>query len=141
VNINVTSLEGFNKRLRHSVGLRAAHRREAGDEAEFDRKVDRLVGPIAAAIVREPLDRMRQSLIAEALLDTFHHQIPDHFSGDAAGAGAPGHDFSVAGIECKGDSNDLPLQQAISKPSEVQRRFGLIVMILPSCARPGGLPV
>jgi hypothetical protein len=51
---------------------------------------------------------MRQSLIAESLLDTFHHQIPDHFSGDAAGAGAPGHDFSVAGIECEGDSNDLP---------------------------------
>jgi hypothetical protein len=34
-----------------------------------------------------------------------------------------------------------PFQQGISKQSEVQRRFDRIVMICPSCARPGGLPV
>jgi hypothetical protein len=82
--------EGFNERLCHAVGLRAADWREARNEAHADREVDRFMGSIAAAVVREPLDGMRQSPITKASFDAFHHQIPDHLPGNAAGAGAHG---------------------------------------------------
>src|ERR1700684_3899022 len=95
VNIHVVSLEGFDKRFGHAVGLRASNRREAGNEAEGDRKIDGVMRPIATAVVREPLHRMRQSAIAEASLDTLHHQIADHLPADTPGAGAPGYDLSI----------------------------------------------
>src|ERR1700676_132793 len=77
VNIHVISLEGFDKRFGHTVGLRTSHRREARDQSEPDRKIDGLMGAIAATVVREPLHRMRQTAIAEASLDAFDHQIAD----------------------------------------------------------------
>ena len=71
VNIHVISLEGFDERLGHAVRLRAANRREAGNKAQGDREVDRFMGSIAAAVVREPLDRMRQSSIAKSSFDAW----------------------------------------------------------------------
>ena len=121
MNIHIISLEGFDERLGHAVG---ANRREAGNGVQLDRKVDRFMGPIAAAIVREPLDQMRQRRITKAPLDALHHQIRDHFSGDPANAGTPAHDFSIAGIECKGHANDLPVPagdlQTVGGPAKVQ---------------------
>ena len=71
VNIHVISLEGFDEGLCHPIRLRAAHRREARHQAQAIRKGDRLVGSIATAIVREPLDRMRQSSIAKSSFDAW----------------------------------------------------------------------
>ena len=48
---------------------------------------------LAAAIVREPLHRVRNASGPEGLFDTLHHQIADHLAGHAASAGAPGHDL------------------------------------------------
>src|SRR5476649_1453934 len=90
VNIHVISLEGFDERFGHPVRLGTAHRRKAWHEAESGRKVDRFMRPIAAAVVREPLDRMRHSSGPEALLDALEHQIADHLTGNAAGTGTPG---------------------------------------------------
>src|SRR6202044_4059132 len=95
VNIHVISLEGFDESLGHAVRLRAANRREAGNEAQGDREVARFWGSIAAAVVREPLDRMRQSSIAKSSFDALDHQISDHLPGNTAGAGAPGHDLPI----------------------------------------------
>ncbi len=132
VNIHVIPFEGFDEGLCHPVRLRAAHRREARHQAQPSRKVDRLVRTIAAAVVGEPLDRVWQAGGTEASLNALEHQIPDHFPADAPGACAPSHHFAIACVQREGHTNDLADQQAISKPSEVQRRFGRIVMILPS---------
>src|SRR5476649_1201920 len=102
VNIHVISLEGFNERFGHAIRLRTSHRCKAWHEAESGRKLDRLMRPIAAAVVREPLHWMRYNCGPKALLDALEHQIPDHLTGDAAGAGTPGHDLSIAGVEREG---------------------------------------
>ena len=62
---------------------------------------------VAAAVVREPLDRMRERMLAKATLNALHHQIADHLAADPAGAGAPGNSLTVAGIEDKGGTNHL----------------------------------
>src|SRR5450432_1045432 len=92
VNIHVISLEGFNERFGHAVRLRTANRRKAWHEAESGRKVDRLMRPIAAAVVREPLNRMWHRGGPKAPFDALEHQIADHLTGDTAGAGMPSHD-------------------------------------------------
>src|SRR5258705_5312982 len=99
MNVDVVTLEGFHERLGHAVELRAAHRREARYEAQADGKVDRRVGPVAAAIVREPLDGLRNALSGEAPLHALEHQITDHLPADAAGGSAPGHDLPITGIQ------------------------------------------
>jgi hypothetical protein len=60
----------------------------------------------------------------EALLDALEHQIADHLTGDAAGAGTPSHDFSIAGVERKGHSHHLAVPardlEAIGGPTQVR---------------------
>jgi len=56
MDVHVIALEGLHERLRHAVRLRAAHRSEAGHQAQADRKIDRLMGTVRTAVVREPLD-------------------------------------------------------------------------------------
>lgn len=89
----------------------------------------------------ERLDRPRRMSCAEASLHGFTHQIPDHLSADVAAASLPSHDLPITSVESKGHAQTSPLQQATSNVSEVQRRLGRIVMIRPSCTRPGALPV
>ena len=50
---------------------------------------------------------MRGLMAAKAPLDTFDHQIADHFPGDTAGRRHPRDDLSIAGVERKGDTNAL----------------------------------
>ena len=56
MDVHVIALEGLHERFGHAVRLRAAHRSEAGHQAQADRKVDRLMGTVRTAVVREPLD-------------------------------------------------------------------------------------
>src|SRR5882672_3317181 len=105
MNVDVVTLEGFDERLSHAVGLRAAHRCEAGNETQADGKVDRLMCAIATAIVREPLDGLRNALGTEAPLHALEHQVADHLPADAAGGGAPGHDYPITGIQGEGDAD------------------------------------
>src|SRR5450755_4547120 len=93
VNIHVISLEGLDERFGHSVRLRTAHRREARNERQADRELDRFMGAVTASVVREPLDRLRKAARSEAPLNTLEHQVADHLAADAAGACAPGHHF------------------------------------------------
>src|SRR5262249_46664565 len=75
IDIDVVPLEGLHERLGHTVGLRTAHQSEAGNQPHSNGKLDRLVGSVGAAVVREPLDRLRRVRGVKALLDGFQHQI------------------------------------------------------------------
>src|SRR5271165_2285433 len=107
MDVDIVSLEGLHERFRHAVRLRTAHRGEAWHQAQSICKLDRLVSPVAAAIVREPLHRVRQGARSEAALDALQHQITDHLPADTTGGGAPGHDLPIAGVQGEGDPDNL----------------------------------
>jgi hypothetical protein len=107
MDIDVIAFEGFYERLGHTVGLRAAHRREAGNQTQAYSELDRLVSPVAAAIVGEPLDGVWRKSGTTPFLDGLEHQVPDHLTADTTGIGAPGHDLPIAGIKRKSDSDYL----------------------------------
>lgn len=71
---------------------------------------------VSFAVIGEPLDRVRHAGGAEAPLHALEHQVPDHLPADAAGAGAPGHDLSVAGIQRKGHTDHLTIPACDLKP-------------------------
>jgi hypothetical protein len=50
------------------------------------------------------------------MFDAGEHEVSDHLTSDAAGAGLPGDDLSIAGIDSKDEPNDLAVQQLISSP-------------------------
>src|SRR6516225_7784547 len=101
MDVHVIALEGLHERLRHAIRLRAAHRSEAGNQAQADRKSDRLVGAVRTAVVGEPLEGVRSLSGTEASLNGLQHQIANHLPADATAARAPSHDLPVAGVECK----------------------------------------
>lgn len=121
MDIGVVAFEALHERLRHSVGLGTADRSEAGNQAQAHGELDRLVGSVAAAVVGEPLDRLRRDAVSKALLDGLEHQVSDHLAADAADAGTPGNDFPITGIQRKGDTYDLAVPtgdlEAIRGPS------------------------
>src|SRR5258708_35660830 len=84
VNVHVISLEGFDERFGHSVGLRTAHRCEARHQAQSYGKIYRLMGTIAATVVREPLNGMRKAVRSKAPLTALEHQVADHLPADPA---------------------------------------------------------
>jgi hypothetical protein len=51
---------------------------------------------VAAAVVREPLGRMLQGIVAKAVLDAFYHQIPVIFGKVPASVVGPSSDQSTA---------------------------------------------
>jgi hypothetical protein len=124
VNLNVISLEIFDKGLCHPVRLRRAYGREARYKTDRSSERDRLVSSIAAAVIGEPFDRMRDVLFAETPLDTRQHQISAHLAGDAAGRLDPRQHLSIADIEGEGDADALPVPasdlKAVRSPSEVR---------------------
>jgi Resolvase, N terminal domain/Homeodomain-like domain len=124
VNIHVIPFKGFDECFRHAIGLRAAHRCEARNQAQADREVDRSMGAVTTAVIGEPLDRVRQARGAKPPLDALEHQIPDHLSADAAGARTPGHDLSIAGIQRKGHADHLTVPacdlEAVRGPAQVR---------------------
>jgi hypothetical protein len=54
-------------------------------------------GGIRGAVIRQPLNGMRCPQGVEPPLDAGQHEVAYHLAIDAAGAGLPGDDFSVAG--------------------------------------------
>ena len=123
MNVDVIPFERFDERLGHAIGLRAAHRCEAGNEPEADGEVDGLLRAITAAIVREPLQRVRCSSGAEATLQTLEHQVADHLATDTAGRCTPGHDLAVARVQREGHADHLAVPagdlQAVRGPTQV----------------------
>ena len=121
---NIISLECIDEGLGHAVGLRRSHRRKARHKADRLGEGDRLVSTVTAAVVREPLRRVRGLLSAKAHLDALEYQIADHLACDASGRGYPRDHFTIAGVERKGDTNALTVPagnlEAIRRPSQVR---------------------
>ena len=67
VQIHVITLEGFQERIGHAVGLWATDRREARDDPQRSSLLDCLSGGVAAAIVGRPFHRMCCRRRAEAV--------------------------------------------------------------------------
>ena len=124
MSVNIVPLERFDERLGHTVGLWRSYRRKARNETNRLGEGDGVESPVTAAVIREPLHRMRGLLIVKAPLDALEHQIADHLAGDSTGSGHPGHHLAIAGIECKGDTNALFVPagdlEAIRGPAQVR---------------------
>lgn len=73
MNANIIALERFDEALRDAVRLWALNGSEAGYEIDCHCKVAGFLGRIDAAIVSEPLERMRRLDGSEAGLDRFEH--------------------------------------------------------------------
>ena len=108
MNVDVVAFEGLHERLGHAVGLRAAHRGEAGNQPQADREVDRVVGSIGAAIVGEPLDRVgsvaapkRRSVASSIRSRIISPLMPPVLVAHQA------IDFPIAGVQGEGDAYHL----------------------------------
>jgi len=71
MDIDAITFEGFYERFGHAVGLRASNRSEARNQAQADRELDRFVSSVTAAVVGEPLDRLRRDRGAKASVTAF----------------------------------------------------------------------
>ena len=121
---NVISFNRLHKALGHSIGLRALHR--CGERTHVDRpgKGTCLSGGVAAAVVREPLNRARRGgITSKTLLDCSQHHVFNQASINAFGGSYPADRLSVTAVEGKATLTFSLFQQPISKPSEHQRRL------------------
>jgi len=87
--MNMVPLERFDERLGHAVGLWRSYRREARHNTDRLGEGDGLAGAVTAAVIREPLHRVRGLFIFNTPLDALEHRL------------------AIAGIDCKGDTNVL----------------------------------
>ena len=87
------------------------------------------MSPVTAAVIREPLHRMRGLLIVKTPLDALEHQITDHLAEMPSVVATQDITSRSQVSSAKATRALCPFQQATSKPSDVQRRFGRIVMI------------
>ena len=70
----VVALQRSDKRLGHAIALRAFDRRRARCEANVAGEAAGVVGGVAAAVIGEPLNGVRQLVhLAEAMLDANDH--------------------------------------------------------------------
>ena len=74
----VVALQRLHERLRDAIALRRAHGREGQAEAERGGGVSGLFCDVGAAVIREPLDRMRGPRRPEPALDARDHQVAHH---------------------------------------------------------------
>jgi hypothetical protein len=100
---NVVALESLHEGFGDPIGLGAADRREARHEADGVSEGDRLVGREAAAVVGQPLHRVAGPQGAEAAFDRKQHQIAHRDAADPAGAGGPGEDLAIVGVNRERD--------------------------------------
>src|SRR5690606_41933306 len=121
---DLSARDRFDDRLSHAIALRALHRRRAHDKAQARGETHRLLGGIAAAVVGQPLDRVRQLLDApEALLDALHQQITYVLGADPAGGGDKAHRLPVTAVQAEGHPHHLAVPaaalKAIRAPAQV----------------------
>jgi hypothetical protein len=136
----IVPLEGFDERLRHTVRFRAAHGRKARGEVQCRREVSGLFRCVGAALVREMLDRVWRS-----------HGVKRFSRGSSIMSRTsepliPAPQTAVQAMISRSKASMMnairtTFQQENSRPSEHQRKFERMTMILPSWARPCRRPV
>src|SRR5579863_1626290 len=106
---NVVALECLYECLGHAVAFRAFDRRETRLEVQGRGNLKGAIGGEDRAIVAQPLHLAWSPDVAEPLLDTVHHHIPDHLAGDPGRCGHPANDLAVMAVQGKGDPHDLAI--------------------------------
>ena len=102
-------LEGSDERLGHPVALRTFERGGPRQQADVTSEGSCIAGDLAAAVVAEPFDRLRQAVhAAEPLLDGGDHEVAHVITGDAGGGADEAHRLAVAAVEGKGDAAIVP---------------------------------
>ena len=75
-----------------------------------------------AAVVGEPLDRLRRVGTSKASLSRVQHKIADHLAADAAGTGTPRHRLRIVGVQGKSDTDHFTVRAgdlAVKGPTQV----------------------
>jgi len=124
VYVSIIAFEGFDKTLRHAVGLWTGDRREAGTQVQSRGEPPRFQGGIATAIVRQELDGQGGLQGFEPLLDGMEHQIAHHGAADALiGDGVPADDFPIERIDQKNHPDDFRVPaddlEGVGTPTQV----------------------
>lgn len=86
-------------------------------------EVECLADGESGAIVGQLLHGMRRPQGVETALDAGQHQITHHLAADAAGAGVPGDDLAVTGVDVEDKAHHLAVPAAdllhIERPAQV----------------------
>ena len=126
LDAGVVALEGFHEGLADPVALWAEDGCEAGHQGQRGGEFQCLTGGISGAVVRQPLNGMWCPQGVEPSFDAGQHEVAHHFTADAAGAGLPGDDFSVAGVDGEDEAHDLAIPaadfQAVGRPAVIGRQ-------------------
>jgi hypothetical protein len=99
------------------------------------------VGCEAAAVVGEPLRRLRRSERGEAAFDGEQHEVACGDAADPTRAGGPGQDLAVVGVDGEGDLDSVAVPARDLEHIGLQRRFEAAVATSPSGGRCRPRPV
>src|SRR3974377_794376 len=105
---NVVTLDRANEGFSHSIALRTFDWRRSRLKTDVPSEAAGIASDVAAAIVGQPFDRDRQAIdLAEAMLDSRHHQVAHIVAGDATRGGQEAHGLAIAAVECEGNPHSL----------------------------------
>src|SRR5262245_28806006 len=105
----MVALEGLHECLGHAVALGAFDRREARLEVQGRGNLKGAIGGEDGSVVSQPLHLAWSPDVAEPLLDTMYHHVPDHLAGDPSRCGHPANDLAVMAVQGKGNPHDLAI--------------------------------
>src|SRR5215471_5062272 len=77
IGIVIVSLERSNERCRHAIRSRTVGRGKAGPQTKSSCQLLGVFGDVDRASVRQPLNRMRSSGLAKALLERLEDELLD----------------------------------------------------------------
>jgi hypothetical protein len=135
LDARVVALQGLHEGFADAVALRAADGGEAGHEGKSGGEAQRLLGGVGRAVIGQPLHGMGRPESGEPPLDAGEHEVTDHLAADAAGAGLPGNDLPVAGVDRERDAHDLAVPtadlQPIGRPALIGRQGNDAALVRP----------
>ena len=110
------ALEGLDEGFAGTVAFRAPDRGKAGQEGEGGNKLEGLASGLSGPVIRGALHGTGCPQGIEPSLDAGEHQNAHHLAADAAGAGLPGDDLAVTGVDGEGDPHDFAVRAADLQP-------------------------
>ena len=105
---HIITFEGFHKRFRHAITLRALDGRSAHAEPQVLGKTSGFMRGITRPIIGQPFDRMGKPIPGtKAELHALEHQVPDAVPSDSSRGGPITQNLPIASIQAKSDPNPL----------------------------------